>query len=119
MGQQTLGGADITQLRDEYYHLVSKRLPDAARERGDWPIQADHCFGRVVLDTLFEDEWYDHVDGRPAYQHISPTELRDAITIARLLLDEGAAGGRTEPRLAGAAGQTVTGRRRRHQSKSR
>lgn len=89
MGQRTLNGEDITQLRAAYDRLVHERLPAAARASGDWPIQDDHCFGRVVLDTLFDDEWYGHVDGRPASRHLSATELRAAIEIARRLLDEG------------------------------
>jgi len=89
MGQQSLGGADLTALRVRYLTLVNTRLPAAASEAGDWPIQADHCFARVVLDTLFEDVWYDHVDGRPAYRHLSADELRDAIATAEQLLETG------------------------------
>lgn len=89
MGQRTLGGDDLTALRETYERRVTEELPERARERGDWPIEADHCFARVVLDALFEDVWYDHIDGSPAYEHLSADELRDAIGIADRMLDEG------------------------------
>ena len=90
MGQETLDGTDITALRETYRRKVTEELPRAARDAGDWPIRLDHCFGRVVLDDLFEDEWYDHVDGRPAYEALSEAELRAAIETADRML----AGGR-------------------------
>jgi hypothetical protein len=89
MTQQTLDGENISGLRQEYLHRVTEALPAAAREAGDWPIDTDHCFGRVVLDNLFEDEWTAHVDGSPAYQTLSAAELRSAIEIADRLLTEG------------------------------
>ncbi len=89
MGQETLDGADLSALRAEYDRKVHHVLPERARASGDWPIQADHCFARVVLDTLFRDVWYDHVDGRPAYEHLSRTELESAIDIAETMLEGG------------------------------
>lgn len=89
MGQQTLDGDDIDALRAEYDRLVNSALPAAATCAGDWPIQHDHCFARVVLDGVFEDVWYDHVDGRPAVRHLSVTDLRRAVAIADRLLHEG------------------------------
>lgn len=89
MGQQTLDGDDLTDLRESYRRRVFEQLPRRAREAGDWPIEADHCFARVVLDALFEAEWYDHVDGRPAYEHLSAEQLRAAIAIADRLLEAG------------------------------
>lgn len=90
MGQRTLDGTDIADLRGRYRTLVHERLPAAAREAGTWPIRHDHCFARVVLDNVFQDEWYDHVDGEPAYEHLSADELADAIDIAERLAERGA-----------------------------
>jgi len=89
MGQRTLGGDDLTALRETYVRTVSSDLPERARQCGDWPIEADHCFARVVLDNAFEDVWYDHVDGSPAYEHLSADELRAANAIAERMLDGG------------------------------
>lgn len=89
MGQETLDGTDLSSLRETYRRRVTEDLPAAARAGEDWPIHLDHCFGRVVLDALFEDVWYDHVDGRPAYEHLSAAELDTAIAIAERMLEEG------------------------------
>ncbi|MFB6177600.1 MAG: hypothetical protein ABEI99_10730 [Halobaculum sp.] len=91
MGQTTLDGRDLTELRTRYDEMVHERLPETAQNGDGWPIHLDHCFGRVVLDNLFEDEWYDHVDGRPAYKQLSRTELQDAISIADRMLEGGPA----------------------------
>lgn len=89
MGQESLDGTDLTALREEYLRKVTEQLPHAAQNSDGWPIHLDHCFGRVVLDNVFEDEWYDHVDGSPAYEHLSQTQLEEAITIADRMLEEG------------------------------
>lgn len=89
MGQRTLTGADLSALRAEYDRKVHHALPARAREAGDWPIRADHCFARVVLDSVFGDVWYDHVDGRPAYEHLTADELRAAVDVADRMLDGG------------------------------
>ena len=89
MGQETLDGDDLSGLRETYRQKVHEELPTEAQQSTGWPIHLDHCFGRVVLDNLFEDEWYDHVDGRPAYEHLSAQELRTAIDIADRMLENG------------------------------
>ncbi|QAU11988.1 hypothetical protein EKH57_04040 [Halorubrum sp. BOL3-1] len=89
MGQRTLGGDDLSELRRRYRALVTTELPRAARVRGDWPVSEDHCFARIVLDDVFDGVWYDHVAGRPAYEHLSASQLRDAVETAERLLDEG------------------------------
>lgn len=86
--QQTLTGTNLTALREAYLETVTETLPARARRRS-WPIQDDHCFGRIVLDNLFEDEWYGHVSGTPAYEHLSETELRRALDIAETMMTEG------------------------------
>lgn len=89
MGQETLDGVDLSRLRAEYGRKVNDALPAQARASGDWPIEADHCFARVVLDNLFRDAWYDHVEGRPAYKHLSQDELQTAIELADRMRTEG------------------------------
>lgn len=89
MDQRTLGGANISRLRREYTWRIAVALPQAARAASGWPVSEDHCFARVVLDTLFDDGWYDHVDGRPAYEQLSGEQLRAAIDIADRMLEGG------------------------------
>jgi len=89
MGQETLSGDDLSQLRVEYDRKVNQKLPEKAQSGDGWPIHLDHCFGRVVLDNVFEDEWYSHVEGRPAYKQLSREELQQAIEIADQMLTQG------------------------------
>jgi hypothetical protein len=77
---------DTTALQAEYRRLTEQRLP--ARADDDWPVQDDHCFQRIVLDTLFEDEWYDYVADRPAYAALTADQLRTAIAVAESMLDD-------------------------------
>lgn len=87
MGQETLNGVDLTPLRETYLRKVTETLPAQASQ--DWPISEDHCFSRVVLDNVFRDAWYDHVNGRPAYKNLSESELERAIAIADQMLEDG------------------------------
>ncbi|ERG98455.1 MAG: hypothetical protein J07HQX50_02495 [Haloquadratum sp. J07HQX50] len=89
MGQETLDGNDIPTLRETYVKKVNQELPNKAQSSDGWPIHLNHCFGRVILDNMFQDEWYDYVDGRPAYENLSEQELREAIHIADRMLDRG------------------------------
>jgi hypothetical protein len=75
---------DTTGLQATYRELTEERLP--ARATASWPVRDDHCFQRIVLDAVFEDEWYDHVSGRPAYKHLTAEQLRAANDIAREML---------------------------------
>jgi hypothetical protein len=75
---------DTTALRREYRRLTETELPAAAEP--DWPVSEVHCFQRIVLDALFEDIWYDHVAGRPAVDHLTADQLREAIAVAESML---------------------------------
>ena len=89
MNQRSLDGTDLTERRRRYRALVEERLP-AAADPDTWPIHADHCFARIVLDNVFGGEWTAHVPGRPAYEHLSPRELATAIDLAEGMLTRGA-----------------------------
>ncbi|MBD8546100.1 GCN5-related N-acetyltransferase [Sphingomonas sp. CFBP 8760] len=66
----------------EWLHLTRVDLPALAAARG-WPIRADHCFQRILLDHSYGGCWYDHVVGRPAYAHAGAAALVRAIAIGR------------------------------------
>lgn len=85
-GEETLDG-----LRERYLELTRETLPAAGCRRG-WPIVEDHCFMRVLLDRLFDDCWYKHLDRRrgAAYRQLTGEQLRRVIAMAEeLLADEG------------------------------
>ncbi|MEM8558284.1 MAG: hypothetical protein AAGG50_10725 [Bacteroidota bacterium] len=75
-------------LEARYLHLMREVLPERARAEG-WPIRYDHCFMRVALDHVFEDAWYDHVERRPAYRHLSEEHLAAAVRHAEAMRDGG------------------------------
>ncbi len=80
-----LEDADTEGLRELYMDFTSRILPQLARE-GKWTITEDHCFQRVVLDNVFEDMWYRHLDKnseKPAYKQLSKKELISAVRISR------------------------------------
>lgn len=78
----------------EYRRLVRVELPAAARA-GKWILRLDHCFARVILDTLFGGCWYDHLErrrDRSAESQLDAAQLTRAVALARKML----AGGDTE-----------------------
>ena len=69
---------DRTALEARWLTLTRKALPAVADERG-WPVRADHCFQRILLDHAAGGVWYDAIRGRPAYAHASDAILLEAV----------------------------------------
>ena len=68
-------------LVNTYLHLTREVLPSLARSsRQDWPVREDHCFQRIVLDTICDGVWYEHVD-RPAYKNLTNDEAQRAVDL--------------------------------------
>ncbi|MFN3188985.1 MAG: hypothetical protein ACE361_00565 [Aureliella sp.] len=75
------------ELQERYLELTRGELPALAMQRG-WEIKDDHCFMRIILDRLFQDCWYNHLDVRlTAYKQLTETQLRMCISIAEELLE--------------------------------
>lgn len=69
-----------------YLHLTRAVLPALARaDRRAWPVENDHCFQRIVLDTLCGGVWYDHLR-RPAYKHLTPAQAARAVQLCEDLI---------------------------------
>jgi len=63
-------------------------MPQVAREQ-NWPVRYNHCFQRIILDTLFADCWYNHLDRAsrvPAYKQLTSPELQRAMRIAQQMI---------------------------------
>ncbi|MEM8592129.1 MAG: hypothetical protein AAGF13_06340 [Pseudomonadota bacterium] len=73
---------DHETLITTYLDLTRITLPALAPSR-PWPVSADHCFQRIILDNVVGGVWYDHIP-RPAYEHLSLDQARAA---AKLALD--------------------------------
>ncbi len=68
-------------LVERYLHLTRTVMPALARStKHHWPVRNDHCFQRIVLDTICGGVWYDHIP-RPAYQHLGETEAMSAVQL--------------------------------------
>lgn len=67
-------------LEVRWLHLTRVTLPALAPERR-WPVRADHCFQRILLDAAHDGRWYDHIVGRPAYAHATPEALARAVAL--------------------------------------
>lgn len=71
---------DRNALEREWLALTRETLPALAAARR-WPVSADHCFQRILLDHAVGGRWYDHVPGRPAYRHIDAAALARAVAL--------------------------------------
>ena len=78
----TLSATERGELEREWLHLTRDTLPALAGDR-DWPVRADHCFQRILLDNALGGRWYDHVAARPAYRHVDGAALVRAVELAR------------------------------------
>jgi hypothetical protein len=54
------------ELEARWQRLTRELLPAVAAQR-DWPVRADQCFQRILLDAAFGCCWYEAVAKRPAY----------------------------------------------------
>ena len=69
-------------LETAWLDLTRRELPSLATPRG-WPVRADHCFQRILLDNAVGGVWYDAIGGRPAYRHADEALLGEAVALGR------------------------------------
>jgi hypothetical protein len=71
---------DRPTLEARWLRLTRETMPSLALARG-WPVRADHCFQRILLDAACGGRWYDHIAGRPAYRHAPDAILARAVAL--------------------------------------
>ena len=72
---------------DDYMHLTKVVLPSMARNgERDWPVVEDHCFQRIILDTICGGVWYEHLD-RPAYKNLTTEQAKTAVRLCQDIAD--------------------------------
>ena len=73
-------------LIQRYLHLTRAVMPELARDatRG-WPVRHDHCFQRIVLDTICDGVWYDHI-ARPARANLTPDMAHRAVSLCEAII---------------------------------
>lgn len=69
------------RIEQSWLELTRVVLPSLVRERG-WPVSADHCFQRILLDAVCGGPWYGKVAGRPAYRAMDEQLLSEAVALA-------------------------------------
>ena len=62
---------------------AERQLPQNGRPKKAWPVSADHCFMRIILDAVHRQRWDAVVKARPAYRHIDDDRLRAAVKLAQ------------------------------------
>lgn len=71
----------VSELIRRYLHLTGTVMPElASTERQAWPVRNDHCFRRIVLDSVCGGVWYDHLS-RPAYRHLNLEQAQRAVQL--------------------------------------
>ena len=64
-----------------YLKLTREVMPKMANDKAfQWSVKYDHCFQRIVLDTICNGSWYDHLE-RPAYKHLSRNQALKAVQL--------------------------------------
>lgn len=68
-------------LVSRYMTLTKEVMPVLARtSHAHWPVRNDHCFQRIVLDTVCGGTWYEHI-ARPAYKHMTREQAAHAVAL--------------------------------------
>lgn len=80
---RSLRAADLAS---RYVELTKKVMPKLARTtHGHWPVRHDHCFQRIVLDTVCGGVWYDHLQ-RPAYKNLTLDQAEHAVSLCDMII---------------------------------
>lgn len=70
-----------------YLHLTRTVMPELAQtSKRAWPVRNDHCFQRIVLDTISGGVWYEHIT-RPAYKNLSLTQVMLAVELCHQIIE--------------------------------
>lgn len=76
---------DRASLEAEWLELTREAMPAVAHARR-WPVRADHCFQRILLDSACGGRWYDFVAKRPAYRHADQPVLARAVALGQAVM---------------------------------
>ena len=77
----------MQELINSYMHLTKNVLPSLAKDGSQtWPVVEDHCFQRIVLDTICGGVWYEFID-RPAHKHLTMEQVSAAVQLCEAIID--------------------------------
>ena len=78
---------DMQELINSYLNLTKNVLPSLAKDDlRTWPVVEDHCFQRIVLDTICGGVWYEFID-RPAYKNLTMEQAIAAVQLCEAIID--------------------------------
>ncbi len=71
---EVLSQEDLLEI---YQNLINNLLPKTYQK----PVKYNHCFNRIILDWLFQDVWYRHLNRNiAAYKQLNKEQLIAMIT---------------------------------------
>ena len=71
----------------DYMHFTKNVMPSLALTTGrNWPVREDHCFQRIVLDTICGGVWYQHLK-RPAYKNLTNEQAHQAVQLCQDIIE--------------------------------
>ena len=74
-------------LIDNYMHLTKTVLLSMARSgERDWPVREEHCFQRIILDTICGGVWNKYLD-RAAYKHLTNDQAQRAVDLCQDIIE--------------------------------
>ena len=82
----------IEELRSRWTQLYGKRLPSLAVSKSpvqsSWPVHVDHCFGRIILDTVVgvDTPWTAKLKA-PAVKNMNAVQLQACIALGERIAE--------------------------------
>ena len=76
----------IQALVEDYLTMTRDIMPKMALElSNNWPVQYDHCFQRIVLDSVCQGVWYKSIK-RPAYKYLNHAQATTAVKLCNEII---------------------------------
>jgi hypothetical protein len=76
---------DLVAITSRYKQLLNEVLPASFTI----PVRYNHCFNRIVLDWLFQDVWYNHLNkSKTAISQLNEMQLQKMIGRMELWLQQ-------------------------------
>jgi hypothetical protein len=72
---------NTVSLIDHYLIMTKEVMPKMACDpENKWPVRYDHCFQRIVLDSVCQGVWYESIK-RPAYKNLNHVQAKLAVKL--------------------------------------
>ena len=76
----------LSSLIEQYLLMTRDVMPKMACEPANhWPVRHDHCFQRIVLDSVCRGVWYESIK-RPAYKHLDHAQAKLAVNLCNQII---------------------------------